>query len=159
MRVAAQLGFERVRVIAGKQNPTPATLERARAHLTQLADLAGTLGLRLTTENWLNLFPEPEPLLWMFGQLEHKLGLCLDFGNWHGANRHANLSQIAHLAESCHAKCEFDANGQADLEEFKACLEIMRQVGFDGAFTLVQGLEADEWQSLKVQQQALEAYL
>jgi sugar phosphate isomerase/epimerase len=159
MKIAAQTGFERVRVIAGQQDPTPETLERAREHLVQLADLAGNLGLRLTAENWLALFPEPEPLLWMFGQLEEKLGLCLDFGNWHGQSRHANLKQISHLAESCHAKCEFDANGQANLEEFRTCLEIMRQVGFDGVFTLVQGLEADEWGSLKVQQQALEAYL
>ena len=104
------------------------------------------------------LLPHPEPLLWMFDQLEGKLGLCLDFGNWHGTTRHADLKRIAHLAESCHAKCEFDADGQPDLEEFRTCLELMRNVNFSGPLTLVQG-QADEWESLKVQQQALQAYL
>jgi Xylose isomerase-like TIM barrel len=159
MKVAAQLGFERVRVIAGKQVPTPETLERAREHLAHLIGLADSLELRLTVENWQALFSHPEPLLWMFDQLEGKLGLCLDFGNWHGPTRHADLKRIAHLAESCHAKCEFDADGQPDLEEFRTCLELMRNVDFYGPFTLVQGLEVDEWESLNVQQQALQAYL
>ena len=159
MRVAAQLGFERVRVIAGKQNPTPENLERARDHLVHLIALAQTLGIRLTVENWQALFPKPEPLLWMFDQLEGKLGLCLDFGNWHGPTRHTDLSQIAHLAESCHAKCEFSTDGKADLKEFKTCLEIMRNANFSGPFTLVHGLEPDEWNSLKVQHEAVQQYL
>lgn len=159
MRVAAQLGFERVRVIAGKQDPTQENLERARHHLAYLIGLADTLGVRLTVENWLGLFPRPEPLLWMFDQLEGKLGLCLDFGNWRGPTRHADLNQIAPLAESCHAKCEFGADGKANLEEFRTCLELMRNVEFSGPLTLVHGLEPDEWASLKVQQEALQAFL
>jgi Xylose isomerase-like TIM barrel len=157
--LAARLGFERVRVIAGKQDPTPENLERARDHLAHLIALANTLGVRLTVENWLGLFPQPEPLLWMFDQLEGRLGLCLDFGNWHGPTRHADLKRIAHLAESCHAKCEFSADGKPDLEEFRTCLELMRSVDFSGPLTLVHGLESDEWTSLKVQQQALQAFL
>jgi sugar phosphate isomerase/epimerase len=159
MQVAAQLGFERVRVIAGKQTPTPETLERSRGHLAHLIGLTDQLGLRLTVENWQTLFWHPAPLLWMFDQLEDKLGLCLDFGNWHGPTRHDDLRRIADLAESCHAKCEFDANGQPDLEEFRTCLELMQWVDFSGPFTLVQGLEADEWKSLNVQQKALVSYL
>ena len=159
LEVAAQLGFERARVIAGKQAPTPETLERGREHLTFLSQRAKHLGVRLTTENWHALLPNPEPLLWMFDQLEGGLGLCLDFGNWMGETRHADLRRIAHLAESCHAKCWFDANGNANLEEFRTCLELVHQAGFAGPYTLVQGLEVDEWTSLQVQQQAVKAYL
>jgi hypothetical protein len=157
--LAAQLGFERVRVIAGKQEPTPENLERTRDHLAHLIALSETLGVRLTVENWLGLFSNPGPILWMFDQLEGKLGLCLDFRNWHGPTRHADLKRVAHLVESCRAKCEFGTDGQADLEEFRTCLELMRNADFCGPLTLVHGLESDEWTSLKVQQKTVQAFL
>jgi hypothetical protein len=159
MQVAAQLGFERVRVIAGKQDLTPENLERARDHLAHLIVLSESLGVRLTVENWLGLFSNPQPLLWMFDQLEGKLGLCLDFGNWHGPTRHTDLKQIAHLAESGHAKCEFSADGKPDLKEFRTCIKLMQSVDFSGLLTLVHGLESDEWESLKVQQETVQQYL
>ncbi len=158
IKTAAELGFERVRVIAGKQDPLPQTLARSRDNLAYLISVSAKLGLRVTTENWHRLLSHPEPLLGLLQEFDGQLGLCLDFGNWLGPTRHHDLAQIAHLAESCHAKCWFK-DGQPDLEEFRACLEIMRGVGFDGPFTLVQGLESEEWESLSPQQTALKPYI
>jgi hypothetical protein len=61
----------------------------------------------------------------MFEQLGNRLGLCLDFGDWHGPHRHAGLSRIAHLAESCHAKCGFSPSGEPELDEFETCLNLL----------------------------------
>lgn len=159
IEVAAKLGFERVRIIAGKQNPTPEMLDRSFENLSRLAKTAKGLGVRATTENWHQLASKPEPLLWLLEKLQGEVGLCFDFGNWHGPTRHTDLAQIAHLAESCHAKSEFNADGTLDIEEYRSCLELVNKVGFSGPFTLVHGLESGEWASLKPQQEALRAYV
>lgn len=51
----ASWGAKRARVIAGKAEPSKATLAKSQDALMNLADYAGMRGLRLMTENWHNL--------------------------------------------------------------------------------------------------------
>jgi sugar phosphate isomerase/epimerase len=155
--IAAEAGFARVRVIAGKTNPEGA-LERVTEHLKDLTAYAKTRGIRVVIENWFPLMSTPEAVLHVTRELGDELGLCFDFGNWGGDNKYADLGQIVHLAESCHAKCNF-IDGKPDLDDFTKCLDLTQEVGFNGPYTLVHGETGSEWESLKVQLSALEPYI
>lgn len=155
--IAAEGGFARVRVIAGKTAPEGA-LDQVTEHLKDLTAYAKARGIRVVIENWFPLASTPEAILHVTRELGDELGLCFDFGNWGGENKYADLGQIAHLAESCHAKCNF-VDGKPDLDDFVKCLELTKEVGFNGPYTLVHGEAGNEWESLKVQLSALEPYI
>ena len=106
--VAGELGARCVRVIAGKQVPTPETLAIAKERLLALS-LEGYLhGVRVMTENWFDLLSSPESVNSLLTELNGMVGLCFDFGNWDNQpDKYDALRQIAHYAESSHAKCPF----------------------------------------------------
>lgn len=142
---AQRLGAKRMRVIAGKGAPTEANLARSRAALLQLADAAEARGLRLMTENWFDLLSTPAAVHALMDGLDGRIGLCLDFGNWHGATKYDDLRAIAGYAESCHAKPQFDANGAIERDDFARCIRITREAGFSGPYTLIyDGPNPDE---------------
>jgi hypothetical protein len=92
----------------------------------------------------------PENVLHLNRELGDRAGLCFDFGNWSGPSKYDNLKQIVHLAESCHAKCNY-ADGQPDFEDFRRCIEITREVEFNGPYTIVHGEPGDPWPSIAAQ--------
>lgn len=158
--VAAALGAKNARVSGGKQAPSPEAVERSATHLHQLAAHALAHGLRLTTENWQNLLSNPAVVLKMLDRLAGKLGLCADFGNWSGPQKYADLGQIFPRAESCHAKCHFDASGQPDRADFIRCLELTRAANFAGPYTLIyDGPGEDEFAGLRLERELVTPYL
>lgn len=160
IEVADQLGARCVRVIAGKQLPTDEAMERSRAGLEQLARRADNHGIRLMTENWFDLLSDPLMVHRLLDSLENKVGLCLDFGNWSGADKYQALAQIASRAESCHAKASFGADYRIDREDFQQCLELMRAAEFAGPYTLIYSDDrADEWKGLGVEKEIVTPYL
>jgi sugar phosphate isomerase/epimerase len=158
LHIAAKLGARCVRIIAGKQAPTEENLARSAAHLQTLVMEAYVLGVRVMTENWFELLPQPAEVYDLNGRLNDAMGLCFDFGNWNGADKYERLRKIAPLADSCHAKCNF-INGQPDEVDYRACLEITRAAGFSGPYTLVHGEPGRVWESLATQKALLEPYL
>ena len=148
--IAEQLGAKCVRVIAGKSAPSPQTLTRSRDALLSLAARAESRGLRLMTENWFDLLCNADAVLQLFGGLDERVGLCLDFGNWDGADKYAQLAQIAPLAQSCHARADWvGAPPQLDEDDFTRCLELTRAANFAGPYTLIpSGPFGDEWEAL-----------
>jgi sugar phosphate isomerase/epimerase len=158
LHIAAKLGSRCVRVIAGKQAPTQENIARSAAHLKTLTMEAYVLGVRVMTENWFELLPQPAEVYDLNGRLNDAMGLCLDFGNWGGVDKYERLQKIAPLADSCHAKCNF-VNGKPDEMDYTACLEITREAGFSGPYTLVYGEPGVVWESLATQKQLLEPYL
>lgn len=142
---AQRLGAKRVRVIAGKGAPTAANLARSRAALLRLAGAAEARGLRLMTENWFDLLSTPAAVHALMDDLEGRISLCLDFGNWRGATKYEDLRAIAGYAESCHAKPQFDTHGAIEREDFARCIQITREAGFSGPYTLIyDGPNPDE---------------
>lgn len=157
--VAQALGAKRMRVIAGREGGA-ANLARAIAGLRQLADEAAAHGVRLMTENWHGTLATPALVHTVLDALGGDLGLCVDFGNWGGALKYADLAAIMPAAESCHAKAAFRSDGSLDEGDYRRCLELTREVGFAGPYTLIyDGLDADEWRGLAREQAVVADYL
>jgi sugar phosphate isomerase/epimerase len=159
LETAAQLGSSCARVVAGKQAPSDASLALSIQRLTQLADKAEALGLRLMTENWFSLTSTPEAVRQIMEALEGRISLCLDFGNWKGEGKYRDLAAIAPYAESCHTKAHFE-KGLIDRQDYERCLEITRQAGFDGPYTLIfESPEPDNWEGLAIEKEVVLPYL
>jgi sugar phosphate isomerase/epimerase len=156
--VAAELGAKCVRVIGGKQPPTPENLERSREQLLHLMVDGYTRGVRVMTENWFQTLSSPEAVDAVLGPTGGSLGLCFDFGNWGGDDKYEKLAAIAGYAESCHAKCNFVA-GEPDAADYARCLEILDAADYAGPFTLVHGEPGDIWGSLDRQRALVAPYL
>jgi len=160
IEVAAALGAERMRVIAGKSEPSEAALDRSVEALRGLAQDAAAAGVRLTTENWFALLSRPDTVLALLDRLEGRVGLGLDFGNWGGPDKYANLQQIAPRAESCHAKAHFSAPDAPDVDDYVRCFEILRAAGFAGPYTLIyDGPSDDEWAGLALEREIAAPFL
>lgn len=150
--IAAQCGAERARVIAGNAEPSDEAMELSTAAMRELATRAEGTGLRLEVENWHRLMDRPAEVRTLIERLDGRLGLKLDFGNWPGPRKFDDLPQIAHLAETTHAKAHFTAPGRMDADDFTRCLDICRNAGFSGPHSLIfdgpiDGAQ-DEWASL-----------
>lgn len=155
---AAALGARCVRIVGGKQEPTPETLARSREQLIGLVMEAYLRGIHLLTENWFATLSRPEYVQEIIESAQGSIGLCLDFGNWGGPTKYADLAQIAPLASSCHAKCNFQ-NGVPDVDDFERCLGLTRETDFSGPYTLVYGEPGSVWESLDTQRKLVQPFL
>lgn len=160
LTVASQLGAKTARVIAGRGAPTPENIAQSVAALRELSAIGRELGVRVTIENWFPLTGTPAAVQQLMSEVEG-LGLCLDFGNWGGADnpeKYDLLRQIAPLATSCHTKAFFP-NGELAREDFETCLELMREVGFSGPHTLIYDSGGDEWGELAREREVVAGFL
>lgn len=158
--VAGQLGATRARVIAGKAEPSAATLATSQQALRALAEYAKARNVRVMTENFYSLTSTPQAVLTLLDGLQGEVGLLADFGNWKGAQKYADLAQIFPRAESCHAKCHFSGPGQLDRDDYVHCLELTRAAGFAGPYTLIyDGPSDDEFEGLRLERDIVAAYL
>ena len=158
--IAGELGAKCARVIGGKAEPTQETLAQSQQVLSKLTERADIAGIRLMTENWFSIFSTPENVMTILDQLDGKVGLCLDFGNWRGEAKYTNLAEIAPLAESCHTKAHFTAPREIDTEDYIQCLELTKNAGFAGPHTLIyDGPGDDEWEGLAIEREVVNPYL
>ena len=158
--IAASLGSQCARVIAGKQSPTSEVLNLSINNLKILAEKANDLGLNLMTENWFNTASTPESLLQIIESLDGQLDLCLDFGNWEGVSKYSAFEKIAPYAKSCHAKAFFE-NGTINSADYKKCLDIVHTVNFSGPHTLIfeSPKPKNEWDGLAIEKEIVSTYL
>ena len=136
--VAARLGAQKARVIAGKTKGE-SCLKTSALMLRLLARYAEALRVQLTIENWFPLLETPESVQQLLNNTEGRVQLNLDFGNWSGPDKYENLAAIAPHATSCHAKADFDDAGNLDETDFARCLALPYSADFHGPFTLVAG--------------------
>lgn len=141
---AGRMGFERVRIIAGKQERTPATFSRSLEAIGRLVGQSNALGVRASTENWHALLSTPESVLSYLGHTSG-LGLCADFGNWSSEVEETGLPLILPIAETIHAKAEFSADGEIDETRFRRQVLAAQGAGFHGPYVLVAGGPGDPW--------------
>jgi sugar phosphate isomerase/epimerase len=150
--IAAALGAEKARVIAGKQPPSEEVLERSVAGLAELARRGSEQGVRILTENWLATTPGPNEVHAILDGLDGKVGFLADLGNWKGPTKYDDLASILLRAENSHAHGVFSSNLEIDAEDFGRCLTVATDAGFDGPFTLIyNGPNDDEWQAVKLE--------
>jgi sugar phosphate isomerase/epimerase len=152
IEIANLLGAENARVIAGKQPPSPETLDRSVAALRALADGNAGSSVRLTTENWFDLLPSAKEVAYVLDRLEGKVGLLGDFGNWKGADKYDELEKIFGRAELCHAKASF-VDGDLDAEDYGRCVDLADAAGYAGPYTLIfdSELPVNEWDGLALE--------
>ena len=96
---AAALGAKRARVIGGKQKPSRQALDNAVDGLAELARRGKDAGVRVITENWLDLLAGPAEVAEVLDRLDGEVGLLADFGNWKGPRKYADLAAIFGRAE------------------------------------------------------------
>jgi sugar phosphate isomerase/epimerase len=150
IQAASVAGFERVRIIAGKQQATPESVKTSIESFKMLLDLAKSLKVAISTENWHELMEDPETVLQVLAGTNGQLGLVLDFGNYTGPEKYEKLARIAPKATSAHAKCNFE-RGIPDKDDFRKCLRILEAVDFKGLATLVHPEKGNEWAALEIQ--------
>ncbi|MCZ6676471.1 MAG: TIM barrel protein [Candidatus Poribacteria bacterium] len=160
IEVAGTLGAKRARVIAGKADASDEALEMSRNGFQKLAERAEANGVRPMTENWFSLLSTPQNVLTILDSLDGKVGLCLDFGNWKGETKYADLATIAPRAESCHTKAHFTAPREMDRADYVRCLDLAQEAGFSGPHTLIyDGPGDDEWEGLALERDVVTPYL
>lgn len=146
--VAAALQPLRARVVAGKQAPDATTLARSADRLRQLARRHPEV--RLVTENWHALLPDAASVHELLDRTEGEVGFLVDLGNWKGPGKYAELASVAGRAETCQAKVLTSAEGEVDAVDYRACLGLLRDAGYDGPLALVyDGADPDEWKRLE----------
>jgi hypothetical protein len=156
---ASHLGARCVRVIAGKQPLTPETLARSREQFMLLVVHAYLRGIHVLTENWFSVLSTPDAVNGLLESLNRSVGLTLDFGNWDShADKYADLAAIALRATSCHAKCGFTEDGQPLADDYRRCLDVTREAGFSGPYTLVHNFPSRVWESIEAQKELLAPY-
>ena len=152
IEVAAALGAQHARVIAGKHKPSPETLDLAVDGLRDLARLGAATGVRVITENWFDTLPGPDEVNAVLDRLDGEVGFLADFGNWHGASKYADLAAVIGRAETCHAKCHFSADGEMDRDDYGRCLALAEDAGYAGPLTLIyEGAGNDEWRAIAME--------
>ena len=158
IETAGQLGAKQVRVIAGKSQPSTQALERSKIGLTKLAEIGKTNRVRVITENWFGLLSTPDYVRQLLEAVD--IGLLADFGNWGGAAKYDNLAAILPLAESCHAKCSFNVDGQPNSEDYVHCLDLARAANYRGPYSLIyDGVGIDEWTGLAIEHKMVQPYI
>ncbi|HVX43100.1 MAG TPA: TIM barrel protein [Mycobacteriales bacterium] len=152
---AVALGAARARLIAGRSTPTPEALAESARRLGQLA--REHPAIRIVTENWMELLPTAADVQAVLTPNDGTVGFLIDLGNWKGADKYDQLAAVAPLAETCHAKCHFEADGP-DAADYRRTLQILRDVDYAGPLALIyDGPDDDEWAALQIEHEIVSA--
>jgi sugar phosphate isomerase/epimerase len=158
--IAARVGAERVRVIAGDAEPMDQeALQRSVDALRELSSYAAAKGVRVVTENFHSLTSIADNCLALLEGCGELLGLTSDFGNFKGSEKYGELVKTIPRSESIHAKAQTNADGYPDEAEFIRCLEIAKQAGYEGPLTLVYDGPGDMWEGIERVRKLVTPYL
>lgn len=158
--IAAKAGAERVRVIAGDASPEDkAALIRSAEGLNQLAGYGSERGVRVITENFRPLTSISSNCMYLLEACGQRVGLTSDFGNYILPSKYEDLSSTVPHSESIHAKASCDASGLPNAEEFRKCMDIVKNAKYEGPITLVYDGPGDLWDGIERVKQLVEPYL
>lgn len=159
IEIAAACGAKRVRIIAGDAEPSDEALRLSETGINAILSAADDHGIRVVAENWHRLLDHPAEVISLIEQMNGRVGLKLDFGNWPADRKFTDLPKIAPLAECTHAKATFPTPGQMDTDDLVRCLNICRDANFTGPHILIFDSPGDEWKSLDQMRDAVATYL
>lgn len=156
LEIAGRCGAGHARVIAGKADIEPGSgslpdhpaIRLSAENLRDLAHFGHHHGVQIITENFQPLAKRPEQLLAILALCQGEVGLCADFGNFHGPSKYDDLAAILPQADSVHAKAHYAQANEMDRNDFVHCLELSRQAGFNGPYSLIFDGPGSEWDSL-----------
>lgn len=157
LETATTLGATRVRLMVGAAHPTPEVIRASAERLSRLA--TSHPDVRIVIENWTGVLRDARSVRAVLEEADGAVGLLIDLGNWSGPDRFAELTRIAPLAETCHAKCRFTGS-EPDAEEFQRGLHILKDAGYSGPLALIyDGVDDDEWGKLEIEEVLLREVL
>ena len=136
IEIACELGASGVRYVPGDSEPTPETIRKTAVAFRELYDFAVGHGLKPATENYRIFTNEADNLLKLVELSERDYGWIADTGNPKGPEKYNNLAKLLPGATSMHAWALPTEDGTPDNEEFRHCLTIARDKGFDGPIML-----------------------
>lgn len=136
IEIAAELGASGVRYVPGDSEPTPETMSSTAAAFRELYDFAVERGLKPATENYRIFTNEADDLLRLVELSERDYGWIADNGNPKGPEKYDNLTKLFPGATSMHAWALPTEYGRPDIDEFRRCLIMARDSGFDGPIML-----------------------
>lgn len=142
IEIAREVGAIGVRYVPGDSEPSPGTMQLAGKAFHELADYAIQCGIKPATENYKTMNQRAATLLEILDYSDLEYGLIADFGNARGPDKFDTLAQLLPRATSIHAWAEYDEAGTLNREEFRHCLTMARDSGFDGPIMLLGGLPA-----------------
>ena len=145
--IAAEVGAEYVRIIAGDAEADDVTIGLAVDGLKELAAYADEQGVKTLTENFKQLARLPETVLDIVERCGGQVGLCADFGNFPKESRSEDLAAVLPKANSIHAKADYVA-GQMDREAYRRYVQLAVDAGFDGPISLIYQEVDDVWDRL-----------
>ncbi len=143
---AAIVGAKSVRVVAGEsESADQEALKRSIDGLNALARYAEPKGVRIVTENFKALSRTRTNCQALIEAGKGRIGLTVDFGNFKVEEKYDAIKALMPVAESVHAKANYDQEGTIDAIEYKKSLDIVRASGYDGPITLVYDGPGDLW--------------
>ena len=145
--IAAEVGAEYVRIIAGDAEADDDTVQMSVDGLRELAAYASEQGVKTLTENFKALAKRPETALKIVERCEGQVGLCADFGNFPSESRSQDLAAVLPKANSIHAKAEYPG-GEMDRESYVYNVKLAVDAGFDGPMSLIYQDSGDVWEHL-----------
>lgn len=147
--IASKAGAERVRIIGGDADPSDReAVALASAQLQRLIDYARGKNVRIVTENFHPLTSTADNCIALLDACGGELGLTSDFGNFKGPGKMQELVRTVPRSESIHAKALTDEQGIPDAEEFRRCMDIVKQHGYEGPITIVYDGPGDMWEGI-----------
>ncbi|RED51707.1 sugar phosphate isomerase/epimerase family protein [Cohnella lupini] len=146
--IAAEAGFSRLRLEAGEARPDDAAaITRAADRLLELAEYAKPAQIWVMTENLGSLLSTSDNCLKLIGLCRGNIGFTADYGNFE-KDKYKQLADVLLYAETVHAKAATDEAGRIDAEDYRRCLSLTLESGFEGSLSLTYLGDADPWPKL-----------
>ena len=136
IEVACELGATGVRYVPGDNQPTPEAMLECATAFREIFDFAVESGLKPATENYRIFTNKADDLLQLVELSERDYGWIADTGNPKGPEKYDNLAKLLPGATSMHAWALPNEDGRPDKEEFRRCMTMARDSGFDGPIML-----------------------
>jgi sugar phosphate isomerase/epimerase len=147
--IAEGVGAKSVRVVAGEASPDDSqALARSKNSLKELVDYAEPKGVRIVTENFKPLASTKVNCSELIAAGNHQIGLTVDFGNFKREEKYEAIEALMPVAESVHAKANYDQDGIIDEEEYRKSLSLVMNSGYNGPITLVYDGPGDLWSGI-----------
>lgn len=137
MEIAGELGAAGVRYVPGDSEPSPETIRFSAEAFRELADYAIECGIKPATENYKTMTNKAHDLLRILELSDREYGVVADFGNARGPGKFETLTRLVPRATSIHAWGECEDDGTLNTDDFRKCLNMVRDSGFSGPIMLL----------------------
>lgn len=134
-------------------------IKDSASELRRLAQYGRELNVQMITENITPLGRHARRICAIIERCEGEVQLCGDFDNFDLPDKYGELQMIMPYATSVHAKGVFSPTGDLNTDDYRRCLQITRESGFDGPYSLVADAPGNAWDNTATLQAELLSFL